>query len=414
MQMTSRNPFSPRLAFVLLSAALVIAVGLSMAIPAFSKNPAKAYVSHPRLFPLYYQTNMDGPGELISSLGFPFVFRDFSLRVNRPLVPGLVALVRGGLARPLFLAHLPARWRAIQWGRWSAVDTLATYFLWLFFNLLFLALAVWLLYRTFSKLIGRETGILSALFLLLTPIVILSLREIQYGCLEILITAASFAFWAEATWGRNSIRRLAVLSFAVGVLFLGKLAASTFLAGAVLYGIFRRQPAAIAYVALAAVPSLLWVGICRILQIPYHFAEVSGYDQVVWVAKVNSVFDLGRQALAYAQGWALVLWESMGLFHIVLACAGAWYLLQERRYNLLALIPCFALADFAFYLLVHRLHAVYGLHTMVLVFALAAKGLHGFFARTGWSKRSAMIAGFLVLVIIQTWINLHRLPMYGG
>lgn len=412
--MNRQNIFGPRAVFLILAAALVVAFGLAMALPLFSKTSAKVYVSHPRLFPVYYQTNMDGPGELISSLGFPYAFREFSLRVNRPLVPGLVAFGREAVARPLVLAHLPAKWRAVQWGRWSAVDTLATYFIWLFFNCVFLALAVWLFYRTLREWIGQETGIYAAIILLFTPIVILSLREIQYGCLEILILSASISFWAEAVQGKQRAGRMTFFSLLIGVLFLGKLSISTFAAGAFLYGVFKRKPDVVAYVALTAVPTLLWIGICRMLGIPYHFAEVSGYDGVVWVAKVNSSLELGWEILLYASGWIHVLWESTASLHLLLACAGVWCLIRERHLTMLAMVPCFALADFAFYLLVHRLHAVYGLHTMVILFALAAKGLHGFLSQAGLSGRTAMLAGLLALAIVQAWMNLNQLPFYGG
>ncbi len=412
---TKKKRLLGRWPYALMGLLLLAVFALSLVLPMFSRVHPKVYVTHPRLFPIYYQTNMDGPGELISSLGFPWILRDFTLRVNRPLVAGLTALVREFAIRPLVLDHLPVRWHSVQWGAWSAVDTLATYFLWLDLNVVFLALAVLAYVHFCRKFLGEIAALFSGIILLATPIVILSLREIQYGCLEILITTASLAFWSEASFGKISRGRLAIFAAVLGILFLGKQAASTFLAGAALYAVFRRKPDVFLFLGAAAVPQLLWILACFAMEIPYQFSEVSGYDEIIWVGSLQSSASLARELLRFGRGWCQVLWENTGYAQMALMAIGLYAFIRAGSTKLIALIAVFFAADFGFYFFINRLHAVYGLHSMVLCFALAAKGLEWILAeRLGLRGKSFWIAGVALLILIQGWMNWTRLPHYGG
>lgn len=76
--------------------------------------------------------------------------------------------------------------------------------------------------------------------------------------------------------------------------------------------------------------------------------------------------------------------------------------------------------DMAFYFLLHRMHAVYGMNALAPFFLIAAEGLvfamGGLGARTGLllTGRAGMVLCVLVVLAMQFALNVRQLPLYGG
>lgn len=421
-----------------------ILFALAMLIPRISgAGPGNGTVYHPRLFPYYFQTNIDAPMELASSLGFPSYFRIVPNRVNRPVVYGFIAGLRAGVAEPILRLILPDDIGARKWGRWTERQYLATYALWIALNLILIGASCGLAHRLVRFHFGALTADLSAVLFLSAPIVLLSAREIHLGAFQLWIATASVAFWHAVLLGlpargdggetlrpgnalrpRNALRPLSrngtlAAALGIGILFLGKPCLEVFLLGAavcVWMGQARKLPLIL---AAAAAPSLAWYLLVKAAGYPYAVVEVRDFGAGVWIFGMHSAGELGREAASYLSSWGHCLAEDASLFLVPFAACGAISLARTPKGRIfLVLAGLMALSDAGFYFLVHRAHAVYAMPTLAFFFVPAAEGLRitatWITERTRMRTAYAGYAAFALLLAIQASLAFRQLPHYGG
>ena len=360
-----------RNAAVILAFVLAAMTTVSICIPLISnnKNLQRAQVYHPRLYPFYYQTNTDAPIELLSSLGFPGYYKTCGLRTNRPLIIGTVAALRS-VAVNVAQLLLPGSTR-ILWGDYSAVSVMLTYSLWILINIVFIGLAVVACLHAFAPIVGKSEGVITAVLLCTAPIVILSIREIGEGSAQALLVALSVLFWQKVLTENVSLRRLTLFSLVLGIVFLGKLAMTTFAAGCCICLFTSKRKLLGLIVPVIFMPMLIWIGICHILGISFSMAEISANAPAIRGVASLSFF---QRLIAFPTLWTSVLAESGLFLQMPFALFGLFWL-AKNKHPLLRLVPIFAIIDFCFYCILGRTHAVYGLHTMIFYFPLVAVGI---------------------------------------
>lgn len=408
-------------------AAFLLILALSWCIPLFSdQDPRGGTLSYPPLHPVYFQSNQDAPLEIQTCLGFPAYFREQPYRISRPTYYAALAGLRDFLLDPL--ARLVMGDKGPRWGAWSARETLITYFLWLFANAACVAGACLMGYRLLAARLPSAAASLAVLMLLSTPIVLLAMREIHLNAYQILTALACLAFWDAALAGRLSTRGLIAASLLLGLLFLGKPNLNLFGAGAALCLWLKQGRKLLLVVPLLALPTLLWMGAAKAMGLSWSVPEVTHWKAGVWIIEAGPALAF-REFLAYVRDWFRVLGESLTPVHVLLAAIGGRSLWKGNLNGtipgrspraLLALAALLAAADFAFYFLVHRVHAVYYVGTLLGIFALAALGLLRLAdllaarlgpsadpaARTRWALASA--------VLLQAILLTGQLPAYPG
>jgi hypothetical protein len=398
---------------------VLLALAVSLCIPLFTVvKQAAPVVYHPRLFPLYYQINIDATTELATSLGFPGFFKKEPYRVNRPLMAGAVALLRTCVAGPLARLVLPRRITAVRWGGYTAIDVVLTCFLWILLNTILTYYAGIMCFKMLTKYLGAAAALGAAAMLVTTPIVVLGLREIQYGALELFLIAASLYYWQTVAAGRTSRSTLVFYSLACGVLFLGKLALTTFFVAGLLCLFSSQRKLVPLLAAVTVVPTVLWIAACGMLGIPYVFSDAVNYAQPL--GRFASGLHAGWGIFSFAGMWASALWENAGWAHLPFFAAGLVSLATSGRSRLLLVALAFALADFLFYFALFRTHAAYALHTMIFYFPVVAQGIWAtvVFVRSRWMKgASDSTAGWLAVAIVlclQVIVCAAMLPRYAG
>lgn len=415
----------PRIGWTLLA---LILIGASLHIPIFSgQDASKGVVAHPRLFPYYFQTNIDAPVELSSSLGFPAYYKIAPNRVNRPVVYGGIAAVREGIAEPALLLILGPD-DGPRWGRWTAREYLATYALWFLFNwILIAAVAIWI-YRLAKAHAGSEAASFTAILFLSSPIVLLSAREIHLGAFHMFVAIACAGFWHAVLLGApidaGSARRalsgasLALASFGLGVLFLGKPCLDGFGAGLLAALWMRRFRNLPLILACAALPTLLWMAAVKAAGYPYAVGEVK-FGAGVWLLDVEGPVAFLGEVAEFSRQWMHCLGENVSLAHLPLAAFGAWTLRTRPEGRALLAASLLAMVSAAgFYFIVHRANGVYVMFPLYFFFLLAAVGLKEIAtriaaanpARAAWTVPAA----FATLLAIQLMLAWRQLPQYAG
>jgi hypothetical protein len=413
-------------------AAFLSCIALSWSIPLFSgTDPASGTLHHPRLHPVYFQSNEDAQLEIQTSLGFPGYFHEQPYRISRPTFYAALAGAREFLIEPA--AVLLFGEAKVRWGNWSARETLITYFLWLLANAACVAGACLLAYHLLSeRILPAQSGL--AVFLLLSaPIVLLAMREIHLNAFQVLTSLACLAFWNSALRGRPRLPALAAQALLLGILFLGKPSLSLFGAGAFLALLLGRGRSLLLILPLVALPSLLWMAAMRALGYTWSVPEVTHWKAGVWILEAGWAGTL-RELAIYVRDWAKVLQESLTPIHLLLAGFGAWSLRKGNTRDtvspdlpstsagrrLLALAALLAAADFAFYFLVHRVHAAYYAGTLLGIFACAAVGavrLADILAsrlRPGSGPALRYATALVLLLLIQAMLLVRQLPRYPG
>jgi hypothetical protein len=400
-------------ALFILACVLAAAISISLCIPLISKkdNRQSSTVYHPRLYPLYYQTNTDAPIELLSSLGFPGYYKKCSIRTNRPLIIGTAAGIRWaaiGLASILAPGSL-----RVAWGDYPALSVVFTYCVWIFINILLIGLAMAACFRAFAPLIGKNESVLTAVLLCTAPIVILSIREIGEGSVQVLLIAASLLFWQKVLTEKNSLRRLTFMSLAIGILLLGKLAITTFAVGCVICLFTSRRKLLGLIIPIVCLPMAIWICVCAILGIPFTLAEVSMNAPAI--KGMASIF-FAKRLLAFPAQWAFVLAESGLFLQMPLALVGLWWL-AKNKHPMLKFILVFVTVDFCFYCGLGRTHAVYGLHTMILYFPLVAVGITQvarWISEKMNKRKWELSISLLIALVMQGALIALVVPTYGG
>jgi hypothetical protein len=423
----------------------------SMNIPRFSGQvPENGVVSHPRLFPYYFQSNIDAPLELSTSIGFPGYYKIQPNRVNRPVVYGFIAGLRGWVADPLVSLFAGKAAGRQSWGMWTARDYLLTYSIWMAVNLAFLLICAAAYHRLVRSHFDSFTASLSVMLMLSSPIVLLSLREVHLGVYHLLVGVACLVFWHAVLlgvgegvrkgvgkgvgegvsgpgWKDGADRRpftraeLILASLGIGVLFLGKPCINGFALGfalCVLMGQARKLAWILPCVAL---PTVAWVFAARALGYVYGVTEVKDFRAGVWILDVGSVSNLLHEMTAFLALWFKCMGENVSLAHLPFAALGLIALWKKGPRRFLAVAALAALADLGFYFFVHRVNANYGMSTLLFFFVLVAEGIR---STTGWTARfrgmiqmptpiPALIA-IVLLLAIQFALNARQLPHYGG
>lgn len=397
---------------------LILIIGISFLIPVFSKTDMDPCVYHPRLYPYYYQTNTDAAMVLMSANGYPEYLFEVPLLINRPLPPAVVSGIRRAIVGPLLSIFLPREARGLMWGRWSAADSLTSYTLWIIMNIFCVAASAFMLYRVCSVFFNRNVSYSAAVMLLTTPIVIFSLRELHYTAFALMIITGSLYFWLEVRKHQDSLCTVILLSFLMGFLFLGKLAVSTFLCGCLLYLLFAKKKVMIVpIIVFSSLPTILWMTLIGITGQSYSAPETRF---LAWVGEGSSIlFYISKTGRYFLDQWIPSLWENTGILHIPFAVIGIREIRRDKKRKLLPGFVLFALVDFLFYLLIHRTHAIYGLHTMVFYFVVTARGIvwfAGYLQRMfpKWIPENPIVTSISILVLIQAQINFLQLPLYGG
>lgn len=417
MDIASSLPVRNRTAFFLLAGTLCAMAVLSLCIPLFTRaqDHADSSIFHPKLFPLYYQTNSDAPIGIQSSLGFPLFYRESQYRVNRPLVIGSAAGIRA-VAVPILKVLLPKKAFSVMWGGRRAIDILSTYFAWIFLNIVFTGCAALLLFNAFKPLFGPGVALVAALLLLSAPITLLSMREITEGSVQIFIASASLFFWQRVIMGKESLSRLLLLSFGIGLLFTGKLAVTTFATGALLCLFSQKRKNLVVIIPCVTLPMLCWIATIFIMGIPFSLNEIDGNKTALLsIASPSSV----PRILAFAQSWTSVLCEDGLLVQLPFAVLG-YYQLYKNRSRLLWLVPVFAGVDFCFFFALNRAHAVYGIHTMVFYFPAVAVGIltlsRWIVSKTRISiiRNNEPLVAAMIVLALQFLLIAGTIPGYGG
>jgi hypothetical protein len=401
----------------ILAVALCAMAALSLCIPLCTRNSERASscISHPKLFPLYYQTNSDAPIGIQSSIGFPWFFRESQYRVNRPLVIGSAAGIRA-LAVPVLKVLLPKKAFAVMWGGQRAIDILSTYFIWIFLNIVFISCAALLLFNAFKPLFGSGVALVAALLLLSAPITLLSMREITEGSVQILLASASLFFWQRVIMERVTTPRLLVLSLGIGLLLLGKLAMTTFVAGALLCLFSRKRRFLGLIIPCVFLPLLCWISLLFFLGIHFTVNEINAYQP----ALSGAVFQSHLPRIhSFTLSWLAALSEDGLLVQLPFAVLG-YYQLYKNGSRLLWMVPVFAGVDFCFFFALNRAHAVYGIHTMIFYFPAVAFGILTLSrwivtkTRISTIKNNEPLVAALIVLVLQFLLIAGTIPGYGG
>lgn len=416
------HPWVTRIAWV---TAFLALTALSWCIPLLSRqDPRSGTLSYPPLYPVYFQTNVDAPLEMRTCLGFPGHFREEPYRISRPTYYAALAGVREFMIDPV--ARLFVKGEGPQWGPWSARKTLITYFLWLFANVACVAGATLLGFRLLiAYLPGRLASLTAAMFLS-TPILLLVMREIHLSAFQAFTTMACLAFWDAVLANRLSARWLVAASLLLGLFFLGKPNLNLFGAGIVLCLWLRQGRKLPVIVALAAMPTLIWICMVRAMGMAWSMSEVTQWKAGIWIVEVGPA-QVVHEFAVYVMDWLRVLGESLTPAHLAFAAWGAWSLWKGRtpiavrnRRALLALAGLLAGSDFLFYFLVHRVHAVYYVGTLLCVYALAVTGLTSAIGalserwRPEMAARSRAGVAWATVIALQAYLLCRQLPHYPG
>jgi hypothetical protein len=405
---------------ILFAAVILAATAVSLFIPVFTRvDTVPPSISHPALYPFYYQTNKDSPIELDYSLQFPEIFRTRKYRINRPVIIGTIALLRNFIVGPVVRWILPESVTQIEWGPHRAVDILITYLLWIVLNIVFTFCAVRIFYSLCWRYLSSQVALSAALIFCTAPIVVYGLREIHQIAFEMCIISASLWFWQVII--RETPRKRAVFGYAVlmGVLFLGKMAVSTFATGALLCLLSDRRKKLLLIVPGICIPSLVWMIVIRLMGMSYVIHEL-GFGSGIWIFRLESFTELFVRFVSFSGKWILVLWESTHWIAFPFFIAGIVSLRRRSAIPWGRMLLLFALVDLVFYFLVRFARGSYGIHTMVFYFAVLAEGIWAsvewvhkkYFPR--WTPKQVRYAGFGIVVIIQLALNLIRLPSYPG
>ena len=414
------------------SAAIVIVVAASWCMPLFSsQDPTKGTLRYPPLYPVYFQSNLDAPLEMETCLGFPEYYRKQPYRISRPTYYAALAVVRNAVFRPL--ASLILGPPAKNWGPWPARDHIATYFIWLLANLVCLLVAVRMAYSLVASRLPPSVARLSALMLLTTPIVLLALREIHLNDYQIFTGMASLVFWSSLLSGRLAGRLALLASMGLGLALLGKPSLNLFGAGVgicLLLGQWRKLLTVLPAVAL---PYLLWLGAIKAMGLKYALPEVTEWHSGVWIFEMG-VAAVARESIWYAGQWISVLGESLTPVHLAAAALGAYVLWTRKESvpsgdtgtihptgrSLLVLIAYIAACDFSFYFLVHRVHAVYYVGTLLGLYSLTAVGLFRMLDSAAGRLNLPLAAAARERVVLaavigmQVALAIRQLPRYPG
>jgi hypothetical protein len=402
-----------RIIAVVLAFVFAAMIAISIFIPLISnkKDQQIAYVYHPHLYPFYYQTNADAQMELLSSLGFPEYFKTCDLRINRPLILGTIAALRSVVVN---VAHvlLPGSDRA-QWGEYSALSVMITYSLWILINITFIGLAMVACFKAFAPIVGKSEGAVAAVLFCTSPIVLLSIREIGEGSVQILLVALSVLFWKKIFTENVSPRRLILLSLVIGILFLGKFAMTTFAAGCCICLFTPKRNLLGLIIFTVIMPMLIWICICSVFGLPFSIAEIAVNAPAIRGALSLSFF---QRLMAFSSLWTSVLAEDGLFLQMPLALLGLFWLVKNKH-PLLRFVPIFAIIDFCFYCILGRTHAVYGLHTMIFYYPLVAVGIVRVSRRLSqkinmlnWEQGIALI----LALVMQGALIAIVVPGYGG
>jgi hypothetical protein len=415
----------PRKTVVICFAIVFLAMAvLSLLIPVFSRpDHSTAVVNDSRLYPFYYQTNPDAMLEMRTSLGFPWILKTFPVRVNRPVMDGLVTGVRQWIILPVLSVIIPKRAQHIMWGDFSAVSVLSTYCIWEFLNLVFTLAAAVIFFRTIRGFTGDMTALVASALVLTTPIVVLGMREIELSAFELFIIASSLWFWKSVIFDKMPMTRVTLWSLGFGILFLGKPAMSTFITGWVVAAACGRRKQALISAICLPLPTVAWLIALKLMHIPYQVTEVKDFGAGVWILTSASLFADG---IHFAGEWVKILFETSGIVSLPFFLLGVWVsrkLTFGNKIPLVRISAAYAVVDFVFYFLVHRTHAIYGMHTMVLYHVFTAIGVGS--AAVWLAKRPAQRPGqnarfsertlaWVLLAAMQAVLLVMVLPNYGG
>jgi hypothetical protein len=413
-------------------------VWASANIPRFSGQvPEKGVVFHPRLFPYYFQSNIDAPLELSTAIGFPEYYKVAPNRVNRPVVYAIIAGVREAIASPLVTLFAGKDAGRQAWGAWTVRDYLLTYGIWMVFNLGLLLACAALYHRMARAHFDSLTASLAVMMMLSSPIVLLSLREIHLGVYHLFVGLACLAFWhavllgvpagiPAGVAGSEAVRRplsnpaLIAASLAIGVLFLGKFCFNGFGAGLLLCLWMKQGRKLLLILPALATPTALWIPLTKVLGYTYGVSEVQDFGAGVWLLQVGSVSGLLREIASFLALWAKCASENLSAAHVFLAAVGAVSLWKKGRRAFLAVALLAILVDMGFYFLLHRVNANYVMSSLIFLFVPAAEGLIVLLQASGtrlpWiaSDRFRAIAAVAILLALQFALNLRQLPHYAG
>lgn len=423
-----------------------------MNIPRFSGQvPENGVVQHPRLFPYYFQSNIDAPLELSSSIGFPGYYKIQPNRVNRPVVYGFIAGLREWVASPLVSLVAGKDAGRQSWGMWTARDYLLTYAIWMAVNLAFLLICALAYHRLIRAHFDSMTASLAAMLMLSSPIVLLSLREVHLGVYHLLVGVACLVFWHAVLlgvevgvgvgmgaggpeWKGGADRRplsrveLILASLGIGVLFLGKPCINGFALGFALC-ILMGQARKLAWILpCVAFPTVAWILAAKALGYVYGVTEIKDFGAGVWILEVGSVSNLLREVAAFLALWIRCMGENVSLAHLPFAALGLIVLWKKRPRRFLSVAALAVLADLGFYFFVHRVNANYVMSTLLFFFVLVAEGIRTAVSVFATSSESAFtsrwaprfrapipaIIALALLLAIQFALNARQLPQYGG
>lgn len=396
--------------------ALVLAA--AMYIPVFSgQDPAKGQVGHPRLFPFYYQTNQDAPMELATALGFPGIYRTIPDRINRPTEYAILAGISLAI-KPVVDLVLPGDGREAMWGRWPARDYLTTYAIWVALNLALILAALVLYHRMAARHFDPLRARLASIMMLTSPIVLLSLRESHNGAYHIFAGMATFAFWHAVLLDDMPLKKMVPAALGIGLLYLGKPCINGFGTGLLLC-LWLGQARKLAIILpAAALPTLLWMGAVKTMGLQYTVSDVTAFGAGVWIFRMDAA-GLAREAGLFLATWFRTLGENVYLPLVAFAGLGAWSLWRSGRRMILGVFALSIAVDMAFYFLLHRMHAVYGMNSLAPFFVTAAEGL--VYAIAGGARAGSRLSApvravlcVLVVLALQLALNFRQLPRYGG
>lgn len=422
------SPFPPsgklraRLPWALVALA---AIALSWSIPLFSsQDPRSGTLAYPPLYPVYFQSNEDAPLEIQTCLGFPGYYREEPYRVSRPTFYAVLAGLREAALDPI--ARLVSGGAgSARWGISTARETILTYFLWLLANAACLLGAARMGYALIAARLPAPHASLAALFLLTTPVLLLVMREIHLNCYQVFTALACLAFFEALLRDRLGGWRLIGASLLLGLLFLGKPNLNLFGAGAALCLLRGRWRELLIAVPLTALPILLWMGAARALGYEWSVPEVTRWKAGVWIIEAGPRL-AAQEFILYVRDWSRALGESLTPAHLLLAAGGAVGLWRGTvpspapGRTLLGVGAVVAAADFAFYFLVHRVHAAYYVGTLLGLYALAAAGLLRTVEAAGARLLPALGASaririaFAAALLLQAALLIRQLPRYPG
>lgn len=349
----------------------------------------------------------------MTSADFPDYFRINQYRVYRPLLTGIVALARELFVLPVLNKFCNNK-SSVTWGRFPAITIVTTYFIWIILNIIMLSSASLLLYKLYHIFFNRQQSLCATTLMISTPIIILSIREISYGILSFLIAVISFYFWYLVLNDQISKKKTIIYSLFTGILFLGKLSASTFIGGSILL-IFRKKTIRFLVISVfITVPVILWVVYLKAVSIPYVIADLQ-YEAGNWFKEIHSLGELLKETYIYFIRWIRILSESTGFIHLPFLFTGFAFLYKKYNSRFVLLSVYIAATDFFFYFLVHRAHAIYCVSTLIMYFAITGYGI-SFTTRFLFSKnnKERPVCSLLITLFIQFITNFLQLPLYAG